>query len=234
MRMRRPLLPLLTTLIVPSLLWAGTITGHVTYTGTPPKMYKIDMSDDPSCIQPGAAPVTAENVVTGPNHGLKNVVVYVSAGAPDENQIPEQAVTIEQKGCRYVPHVVVIHTGQEVRILNRDQTLHNVHPTPKANRQWNKSQPPGAPAISEKFDQAEFFPVRCNVHPWMRGYIAVLKTSHYDVSQDDGSFKLPNLPPGKYTITAWHEEYGTQTADVTITGEETQTVTFNFKVKSSP
>jgi len=232
MRNKQILIAFLALLVVPCPLFAGTVTGKVTYTGTPPRQKPINMSEEPTCAKQHATPVTAENVVTGPNNALANVVVYVSAGADDEGQVPQQAVTFEQKGCQYVPHVVAIHTGQELKVVNGDQALHNVHPLAKVNRQWNRSQPPGAPPISERYDKAEFIPVRCNVHPWMRGYIAVLDTSHFDITKGGGEFNLPNLPPGKYTITAWHEEFGTQTADVTITGNETKDVNFRFKVKT--
>jgi plastocyanin len=204
----------------------------VNYTGTPAKPKPIDMSKEPSCAKQHTTPVTTETVVAGANNALGNVVVYISGGAPDEGQVPSQAVTFEQKGCQYIPHVLAMHTGQELKVVNSDQTSHNIHPLAKVNREWNKSQPPGTPPLSEKYDKEEFITVKCNVHPWMRGYFAVLKTSHYDVSKDDGGFKLPDLPAGKYTITAWHEDYGTQTADVTITGNETKDVTFTFKAKA--
>ncbi len=228
----KQLLAALMLLVCPYVLFAGTISGKVTYTGKPAKARPIDMSQEPACAKIHTTPVTTETVVTGPNNALANVVVYISAGAPDEGQVPAQAVTFEQKGCQYVPHVLVMHTGQELKIVNSDQTSHNVHPIAKINREWNKSQPPGAPPISEQYDREEFIAVKCNVHPWMRGYFAVLKTSHYDVTKADGAFKLPDLPPGKYTITAWHEDYGTQTADVTISGNETKEVTFTFKAKT--
>ncbi len=218
-------------LVCTGLMFAGTVSGKVTYTGTPAKPKSIDMSKEPSCAKEHATPVMTETVVTGANNALANVVVYISTGAPDEGQVPAQAVTFEQKGCQYLPHVLAMHTGQELKVVNNDQTSHNIHPLAKTNREWNKSQPPGTPPISEKYDKEEFIPVKCNVHPWMHGYFAVLKTSHVDVSKDDGGFKLPNLPPGKYTITAWHESYGTKTADVTITGNETKDVDFSFTAK---
>ena len=222
----------LTLLVSPGLMSGGTITGKVTYTGTPVRQKRIDMSGEPTCTRQHSTPVTAESVVTGPNNALANVVVYVSAGANDEGQVPQQAVTLEQKGCQYVPHIVAVHTGQELKVVNSDQALHNVHPLAKVNREWNKSQPAGAPAISERYNKAEFIPVKCNIHPWMRGYFAVLNTSHFDITKGSGEFKLANLPPGKYTITAWHEEYGTQTAEVTVTGDETKHLDLTFKAKS--
>ncbi len=208
----------------------GTVTGKVTYEGTPAKMKPIDMSKEPECAKMYATPPTSESVVTGPDNTLDDVVVYVSAGAPDD-AAPSTVATFTQKGCRYIPHVLAFQVNQEFKILNEDQTSHNVHPMPKLNREWNKSQPPGAPPITEKYDKAEFIPVKCNVHPWMHGNFAVLKNSHYAVTENGGAFTLPNLPPGKYTITAWQESYGEQSRDVTITGTETRTITFVFKAK---
>jgi hypothetical protein len=209
----------------------GTVSGKVTYEGTPAKQKPIDMSKEPSCAKQYATPVTTETVVTGANNSLENVVVYVTAGAPDEGA-PSQAAVFTQKGCRYIPHVLVFQVNQELKILNEDQTSHNIHPLAKINREWNKSQPPGTPPISDKYDKAEFIAVKCNVHPWMHGTFAVLKNSHYSISGGDGGFKLPNLPPGKYTITAWHESYGDQSQEVTISGSETKSVNFVFKAKA--
>jgi len=162
---------------------------------------------------------------------LENVVVYISAGADDANA-PAEAITFTQKGCQYLPHVLAMHTNQDFKVVNDDQTSHNIHPLAKVNREWNKSQPPGSPPIDAKFDQPEFISVKCNIHPWMHGWFVVLKTNHYSISKDDGGFSLPNLPPGKYTVTAWHEDYGTQTQDVTITGNETKAIDFSFKAKA--
>ena len=208
----------------------GTISGKVTYEGTPAKMKPIDMSKEPSCAKMYTTPPLAETVVTGAGNSLENVVVYVSAGALDD-AAPSTAAVFTQKGCRYIPHVLAFQVNQEIKIANEDQTSHNIHPLPKLNREWNKSQPPGTPPITEKYDKHEIFPVKCNVHPWMHGNFAVLKNSHFAVTGDGGAFSLANLPPGKYTITAWHESYGEQTQDVTISGSETKTISFVFKAK---
>src|SRR5882724_1087592 len=155
--------------VAPSLLFAaGTISGKVTYEGTPAKQKPIDMSKEPSCAKQHATPITTETVVTGSNNTLDNVVVYVSAGVPDENA-PGQVVKFEQKGCQYIPHVLAFQVNQTLEISNADQTSHNIHPLPKVNREWNKSQPPGSAPISEKYDKPEFIPVKCNIHPWMHG-----------------------------------------------------------------
>jgi plastocyanin len=208
----------------------GTISGKVTYEGMPAKMKPIDMSEEPSCAKMYTAPQLAETVVAGAANSLENVVVYVSAGAPAD-AAPSNAATFTQKGCRYIPHLLAFQINQELKITNEDQTSHNVHPLAKLNREWNKSQPPGAPPIRESYEQAEFIPVKCNVHPWMHGTFAVMPNSHYAVTGAGGSFSLANLPPGKYTITAWHESYGEQSQQVTITGRETHTINFVFKPK---
>jgi plastocyanin len=230
MRVSKPYITILAAALSPTLLFAGTITGKVTYTGTPAKQHVIDMSKEPSCAKQHNPPLMTEGVVTGPNNALANVVVYVSAGSDDANA-PSVAVTFTQKGCQYGPHVLAMHTGQELDVVNDDQTSHNIHPLAKVNREWNKSQPPGTAPIKDKWDQPEFIEVKCNIHPWMHGWFAVLKTNHYAVTADNGTFTLPDLPAGKYTITAWHESGAKQTQDVTITGSESKAVDFSLALK---
>jgi len=209
----------------------GSVSGKVTYEGTPARQKPIDMSKEPGCAAQHPTPITTETVVVGPGNALVNVVVYVSAGAPDESTPPTQAATVTQKGCQYLPHVIPMVVNQELKVVNADSNSHNIHPLAKINNEWNKSQPPGTPPFSEKFAKPEFIPVKCNIHPWMQGYLAVLKTSHSFVTHEDGTYSLPELPPGKYTVTAWHELYGTQSREITITGSETQTVNFLFYAK---
>jgi hypothetical protein len=209
---------------------SGSITGKVTYTGTPMKMKPIDMSKEPSCAKQHATPISTENVATGPGNTLEWVVVYISAG--DEGTVtPSQGVRYDQKGCQYLPHVLPMLAGQQLQIYNDDQTSHNIHPLAKVNQEWNKSQPPGSPPIDTKWDKPEFISVKCNIHPWMHGYFVVLKTSHYAVTGADGSFAITGLPPGKYTVTAWQEQYGTKTQDVTVGGGA---ATANFVFTATP
>jgi plastocyanin len=162
---------------------------------------------------------------------LGNVVVYISGGPIDQAPAPSSAVVYDQQGCHYSTHVLAFRVGQEVKISNSDPFSHNIHPLAKINREWNKLQPPGTPPFSYAYDSEEFIHVKCNIHPWMHGYFAVLRTSHFAVTGDDGRFTLPNLPPGHYTVTAWHETYGTQVQEVTITGGESETINFVFVAK---
>lgn len=208
----------------------GAISGRVTFEGTPAKPRAIDMSQEPSCAKQYAKPVTAENVVTGPDNALENVVVYISAGAPDEPP-PAQPAMLVQKGCRYTPHILAFQVNQDFQVVNEDQTSHNIHPLPTNNREWNFSQLPGGPPIDQKYARPEFIPVKCNIHPWMRGTLAVMKNSHYAITAGDGDFKLPSLPPGTYTIAAWHESYGEQTQEITIAAGENKSLNFVFKAK---
>ena len=206
----------------------GSISGTVTYTGTMPKMKVIDMAKEPSCAAQHKSPVMTESAIAGPNNSLEDVVIYISAG--DQGSSPATTtVRYDQKGCQYVPHVAILQPNQPLEIYNDDKTSHNIHPLAKANPEWNKSQPPGAPPLKETFTKAEFIPVKCNIHPWMHGYFAVLNTSHATQSGEDGTFSLKGLPPGKYTVTAWQERFGTQSQEVTVGSGDTPKVNFIFK-----
>ena len=212
----------------------GQITGTVKLEGPAPHQKPIDMSKDPSCGQTrGAATATAENVVAGANGGLANVVVYISQGLTGNEAASSQAVSISQKGCQYVPHVVAVNVGQHMTVVNEDKTSHNIHPEPTqaGNSQWNKSQMAGSPPIDVTWASPEVaIPVKCNIHPWMRAFIAVVK-GPYGVSNDSGAFKLDNVAPGTYTLTAWQETYGAQTQKVTVAAGKPATADFVFKAK---
>lgn len=213
----------------------GQITGSVKLHGPAPKPKLIDLSKDPACAEArGNSPPTAENVVGGSGGGLANVVVYISQGLSGNETRSTQVVTMDQKGCQYVPHVVALNVGQHLVFTNSDATYHNIHPDPKpdsGNKPWNKSQMPGAPPIDVTWGNEEVaIPVKCNVHPWMRGFVAVVN-GPYAVSNGSGSFKLDNVAPGTYTLAAWQETYGTQTQQVTVAAGKTATADFTFKVK---
>jgi plastocyanin len=169
-----------------------------------------------------------EEVVTS-GASLGNVIVFVSEGLTGRNfEVPQQPVVLEQSGCMYRPHVLALQANQKLEIVNHDNTTHNIHPTPANNREWNKAQPPGV-KVEDSFSREEIaIPVKCNVHPWMRGYIAVFKHPYFAVTTTDGGFRLPDLPPGEYTIEAWHEKLGTMSKKITIVPGQAQTLEFVF------
>jgi plastocyanin len=213
----------------------GDVSGKVTLDGAPPAFKAINMTAEPYCMKAHTSPVYPQEVVTGEGGSLANVIVYVKEGLGDRAfDVPKEAVQLDQKGCMYDPHVVALMAGQELQVVNSDQTTHNIHPMPKDNREWNKSQPPGASPLEDTFARQEItIPVKCNVHPWMKSYIAVFKHPYFAVTGKNGSFDLKNLPPGSYTIEAWHEKYGTSDQQVTIGPKESKTVTFTFKAVAS-
>lgn len=210
----------------------SSITGTVKLDGVAPHQKGIDMSKEPSCAAIHKdKPVTMEGVITGSGGGLANVVVYISQGLSGNEAASSEAVSITQKGCQYIPHVVALDAGQHMKVINDDQTSHNIHPQPTKNSEWNKSQPPGAAPFDVTWANEEIaVPVKCNIHPWMHGYIAVVK-GPYGVSDDNGAFTLSNVAPGSYTVTAWQETYGTQTAQVTVAAGKAATANFTFKAK---
>ena len=206
---------------------AATITGTVKYPGAVPKPVKIDMSQDPACK---GGDNTVETLVVN-NGNLENAFVYVKDGLGNRTfDVPKDPVTLDQKGCRYHPHVLGIMTGQKLQVINSDPTTHNIHPTPKDNREWNESQPPKAAAIEKTFAREEILlPVKCNQHPWMKMYINVVKSPYFAVTDKEGKFTLKGLPPGTYTVAVVHEKLGTETQQVTVGAKESKTADFTMK-----
>jgi plastocyanin len=204
----------------------ATVSGTVKFDGTVPKASKIDMSQDPACKGMNEA----ENVVVDGGH-LANVFVYVKDGLGSRAfDVPKDPIVLDQQGCRYHPHVLGVMAGQTVQIKNDDQTTHNIHPTPKDNREWNESQPPSSPAIEKNFAREEIMlPVKCNQHPWMKMYVNVVKSPFYAVTDKSGKYEIKGLPPGDYTIAFVQEKLGEQDQKVTVAAKESKTVDQSFK-----
>lgn len=208
----------------------ATVHGIVHFDGKVPAAKPVSMTSDPVCAKQHATPITSQEIMADAKGDLQNVVVFVSEGLGDRTfDAPTAPVVVEQKGCMYQPHVLAVRANQTLQVVNNDPTSHNIHPVPANNREWNKAEPPGT-KMEETFAREEIaIPVKCNVHPWMRGYIAVFKHPYFAVTGKDGSFDLGNLPPGTYTIKAWHEKLGTSTQTVTIGANETKEINFVFK-----
>ena len=206
----------------------ASVSGTVKLDGAAPKAAKIDMSQDAACKGTN----TAETVVADGGN-LANVFVCVKDGLGDRTfAVPTEAVTIDQQGCKYHPHVLGVMIGQNIEIKNDDPTTHNIHPTPQSNREWNESQPPQAAPIQKSFAREEIMlPVKCNQHPWMRMYINVVKSPFYAVTGPDGKYEIKGLPPGDYTIAFVQEKMGEQTQKVTLAAKDTKTVDQSFKAQ---
>lgn len=209
---------------------AASVSGSVKFAGEAPKLVPINMGGDEECKATHEGPVYPETVVVNPNGTLKNVFVVVTAGLGDKAfEVPSTPVRIDQEGCVYVPHVVGIQVGQPLQVTNSDPTLHNVHPLPHDNVEWNKSQAAGAGAISETFTKPEFMiPVKCNIHPWMRAYVNVVEHPFFAVTDENGSFSITGLPPGDYTLRAVHERFEPQEFQFTVAAGENAAAEFTF------
>jgi len=210
---------------------AGKITGKVAFEGTAPEPEAIDMEAEPTCKEQYPDGVTTEKVVVNDNGTLANVFVYVKSGLEGKTfAAPSEPAVLDQQGCRYHPHVLGVQTNQPIIIRNSDTFLHNIHPQPKNSRPFNIGQPKEGMETEKSFSAAEIMiPVACDVHDWMSAYIGVVDHPYFAVSGNDGSFELPNLPPGDYVVEAWHEEYGVQEMKVTVGEKQSATADFTFK-----
>jgi plastocyanin len=209
---------------------AGSVMGVVKFEGVAHKMKVINMAAVPKCVKMHPSPAVTEDVVPGENGTLQNVVVYLKGDFRQYSfDVAKPVITMDQNGCVYHPHVFALMTGQHLRVTNSDQTTHNVNAGPKINRRWNESQSAGASPIDEVFERTEIgIPIKCNVHPWMKAYFAVFSNPYFQVTGEDGSFKISNVPPGTYKLTAWHELYGTREQTLTIRPREERTATITF------
>ncbi len=210
---------------------AGDIKGVITLTGTAPKNEPIRMNADPVCIkQTASLGAQSQETYTVNGDKLANVFVYVKDGLGNYiYDAPSESIKLDQHGCRYTPHVFGVRVGQPIEIVNSDPTLHNIHAMPKANAEFNNGQPIQGMKMSHTFDKPEVMvPFKCDVHGWMNAYVGVLDHPYFAVSKADGSFEIKGLPPGTYTIEAWHEKLGATTQSVTIAAKDSKDVNFTF------
>lgn len=211
---------------------AAVITGSIRFQGTAPAMPVIDMSDEPACRDKYPQPPRGQTVVVNANGTLKNVFIYIKAGLDTTLRfpVPSDSAWIDQNGCRYEPHVLGMQAGQTLAIKNSDAVLHNINAKPSTNRGFNISQPQAGMVSTRTFLVPEVpVPVGCDVHGWMGAFVGVLSHPYFAVSGDDGSFTIRRLPPGTYTVEAWHEQYGAQTMQVTVGPSESKTADFTFR-----
>lgn len=207
--------------------------GTIVYAGARPAVKPIDMSDDPACVHAHHGRPYDESLMVGAKNGLGNVFLYIDSGLEGKRfEVPTTPVVMNQAGCWFEPRVVGIEVGQAMNVVNSDPVTHNIHPMAQVNREWNHSQGPGDPPIVRHFTQPEIMiPVKCNIHNWMHAHIGVVDHPYFAVSASDGSFTIPNLPPGTYTLEVWHDHLPTQEQQVTVPAHGNAKINFNFKAK---
>lgn len=207
---------------------AGSIQGMVMFEGTAPPPEPVDMQSERACWESYDEPPTREWVKVRGGH-LAEVFVYIHEGLEGmEFPVPQEPVLIDQVGCRYIPSVVGAMVNQTIAMRNSDGLLHNINATPSVNRGFNIGQPVNM-TTNRSFPVAEVMvPLRCDVHGWMAAWVGVLTHPYHAVTGDSGTFSLADLPPGDYTIAAWHPRLGTQTQQITVTTGETASVSFTF------
>jgi plastocyanin len=199
-------------------LWAqsgGSISGRVVFVGDAPQAKKVKVTkDNEKC----GSEILNEELIVAADRGIKNAVVSVT-GVKGK---PEGSPTLDQKGCTFAPHVVVVQTGGSLDILNNDGILHNFHTHSSKNAVINKAQPGFKKKMTETFGQPEIIKVVCDAHSWMSAWVVVTNDKS-TVSADGGAFKISDVPPGSHKLDIWHETLGKLTKDVTVkAGEETK------------
>lgn len=213
-------------------LQAASIKGTVVFEGSPPQLKEIKMDADPICKSKHSTAAKSEVLVLGDGQTMANVFVKVTSGlSKKEYPTPKDPAVLDQRGCVYNPHVMGVMANQTIKLLNPDGTLHNVHAMPKINKEFNMAMPTFRKEATQKFTKVEedMFQIKCDVHPWMGGWIAVMSHPYFAVTGIDGKFSLDDLPAGTYEIEAWHEKLGTQTAKVTVAAGDSKSADFSFK-----
>jgi plastocyanin len=211
---------------------ASDVKGTVTLDGTAPKNDAIKMNADPVCVKENPTQQFQETYTVGSDgKSLANVFVYVKDGLGNyAYDPPTEQARIDQKNCRYHPHVFGMRVGQPLEILNSDPTLHNIHALPKNNKEFNNGQPVQGMKMTHTFTAKEVMvPFKCDVHGWMNAYVGVLDHPYFATTDQDGKFEIKTLPPGTYTIEAWHEKLGATSQSVTVGPKETKEISFTLK-----
>ena len=208
----------------PGKLGTAVVSGRVTLSGLPPANEKVTMTTDPFCDaqHPGSTELPA--VAVGADGALANVLLRVTEGVTGVYPAPTEARTLDQKGCAFSPRVLAVVAGQPLDVVSSDATLHNVHAAAKANAPFNLGMPAPGTRYTRVFTKPEIVPFKCDVHPWMRAWVAVVPHPFFAVTGDDGRYEIRNLPAGAYTVETWHEKLPGRTFRVTVADGEAATL----------
>ncbi len=218
----------------PGRLGTAVVSGRVTLTGVPPANEKVAMTTDPFCAghNPGETELPA--YVVGADGALGNVLLRVTEGVTGSYAAPAIAKQLDQKGCAFSPRVLALMTGQPLDIVSSDATLHNVHAAAKENDAFNLGMPAPGTRYTRTFAKPEIVSFKCDVHPWMRAWVAVVPHPFFAVTGPDGLYEITRLPAGTYTVEAWHEKLPARTFTVTVREGETQPHDVTFVSSDSP
>ena len=225
-----------TTILVPVLAaltfgsaFAGDIVGKVKYAGTAPTPAKIQVTKDQAVC--GKAEHIDESLLVGADKGVKNVVVNIADPKDGKKYTPAAKPTLDQNGCKFVPHVDIVPAGQEVTVVNSDGILHNIHTFPKNNPPFNKAQPKFKKEMPATFEKPDIIQIKCDVHSWMAGWIVVAGHAYYALTDASGNFKIEGVPAGTYTLEYWHEKLGKQTKSITVPATGPVTADLEYAAK---
>ncbi len=216
------------TCCLPGQCLAGGINGKVVYVGAAPAPQKIPVTIDQYLC---GTEKNAESLLLSAKKEIRNAVVWLEnppAGAP--STAPTEKVEIDQRGCAFIPRVVVVPAGGTVDFLNSDRLLHNIHATPKLNVTFNRTQPKGR-TIPVTFAKPEIVRIDCDLHSWMTAWVVVAEHSFYAITGAEGQFVFDNLPPGQYKLQIWHETLGTMSASVVVGDQPAGQVTIEMKAR---
>ena len=206
----------------------GAIAGKITYSGAAMAPEKVAVDKDPEVC---GKEIEVAKVQSDAGGGLVNAVVRITdiqSGKPLDSL--GSKFVLDQKGCVYAPHVVVVAVGSALTILNSDGILHNIHTTPFDNAPLNKAQPGTQKELmSDPFTIPEVIPVACDVHKWMGATVVAVENPYAVVTSADGSFSLADVPAGSYKVEVWHEAFKAQTFDVIVEAGKTATLDAEFK-----
>lgn len=203
----------------PKVVATGAVKGKATFSGEAPKRRKVDMGSDPAChALHKDEPLRDESMLVGEKGELGNVFVWISKGLEGQKfEAPKEPAVLDQKGCTYTPHVLGMQVGQKLVVRNSDPVTHNVHSFAKKNKAFNSSQQAGGKEIEQTFEKEEvLMQIKCDIHGWMSTYIGVVEHPFFAVTKADGTFEIPNLPVGEYTLSAKHEVLGLQKTQIKV------------------
>ena len=209
----------------------ASLTGSIIANGEVPKPRRYDMTADPVCGELTGDHVEVKDLLVN-NQRVLNTFIYLKSGEPLDKysfEAPASEVVLEHRNCNYVPLVLGIRVGQKLSLVNGDQTIHNTHPTPKYNQEWNRSQGVGSAPFVKTFRRAEqFIPFKDNQHPWERAMVGVFDHPFFAVSDEFGNYEIRGVPPGTYKLVVWHQRLGQQEMDITIIPGENRKIDFTL------